>query len=311
MPCDFSEGRTSLVMNPTPWRNDDEFDLETIMIPAPDHAEFLESPIGRCAVGRTFVIWCGAPDLSGIILWGEPDDQDVRDLVALSEYIHHPSMAPERCAILDCRDVQRVDADTLLGFTTAARDRMPVWSSRISRQAVLLPSGLGGILIAGALTSVTPMHPMRVVRGLPQALAFIDHPSGHSSQTAATEIANAARGSSVLVTRVRARLALDLVETGVDDCAAALGLSARTLQRELQRLGTSFSDELRRARVAAAEELLRMSDLKIESIASRVGFGTASRMSAVLRRELSATAGMVRANASAMAMAQRAHHDEP
>ena len=277
---------------------------ETVMKAARDQAEFLESPIGRCAVGRSYVFWCGAPDLTGLILWGEPDDRDVREIVALSGLMHHPAMAAKRCAILDCRDVQRVDADTLLGFAAAARDLMPIWSPRISRQAILVPSGIGGILIAGALTSVAPVHAMRVVDELPVALAFLDHPGGpRGAGSHAAEIATATRGSAVLVMRVRARLALDLVDTGVDCCASALGLSARTLQRELNRLGTSFSDELRRARVAAAEELLRLSDLKIESIASRVGFGTASRMSAVLRRERSATAGMVRANA---AMALRA-----
>ena len=89
------------------------------------------------------------------------------------------------------------------------------------------------------------------------------------------------------------------MNASLDGCAAALGLSGRTLQRELHRRDTSFSDELRRARVAAAGQLLRMTDLKMEAIAQRVGFGTASRMSAMLRRELSATPSMVRAGGPA------------
>jgi transcriptional regulator GlxA family with amidase domain len=56
------------------------------------------------------------------------------------------------------------------------------------------------------------------------------------------------------------------------------------LQRELARVDTSFSEELRRVRLATAESLLMASDLDIDAIAHEVGLGNASRMSALLRR---------------------------
>jgi transcriptional regulator GlxA family with amidase domain len=52
-------------------------------------------------------------------------------------------------------------------------------------------------------------------------------------------------------------------------------------------------------RVDAAAELLELSDIKIDSIAARVGFGTASRMSAMVRRECNATPSEVRQAARA------------
>jgi transcriptional regulator GlxA family with amidase domain len=85
------------------------------------------------------------------------------------------------------------------------------------------------------------------------------------------------------------------VSPTIDVVATALGMSTRTLQRELRRLDTSFSDELRRVRIAAAEALLVLTDLKIDAIATQVGFGTASRMSASLRRERNLTASELRA----------------
>ena len=66
----------------------------------------------------------------------------------------------------------------------------------------------------------------------------------------------------------------------MESAASALGMSARTLQRELARLDTSFTCELRSSRVTAAEALLVHSDLKIDAIALKIGFGNASRMSA-------------------------------
>jgi transcriptional regulator GlxA family with amidase domain len=89
-------------------------------------------------------------------------------------------------------------------------------------------------------------------------------------------------------------IAVDLVEASVERCATALAVSVRTLQRELTRAGTSFSDELRRARVAAAGELLRLADTKLEAIAARVGFGSSARMNEALRRELGVTARELR-----------------
>ena len=82
-------------------------------------------------------------------------------------------------------------------------------------------------------------------------------------------------------------------------------MSTRTLQRELHQLATSFSDELRRVRIATAELLLAQTDLKIEAIATQVGFGTASRMSATLRRELNVTASELRAERHSKKIAAR------
>ncbi len=264
-------------------------------MPARDRAEFMAAPIGRCVIGPSFVIWCAAPDLAGTILWGALDDHDVREMMQVGEFIRHPSISGSRCALVDARDLERVDGDMLLGFTTAARDRMPQWSRQIRRQAVVVPEGLSGILVAGGMASLSPTHPLRAMLDLQAAFDFLDHPAARDAHAAAMALSIAARGRSALIGRLRSQLALDLIAAAVEDCAGALGFSARTLQRELHRLGTSFSDELRRARVAAAEEMLRLSDVKIESIATRVGFGTSSRMSAALRRELSVTASELRA----------------
>jgi len=274
----------------------------TSLTPAPDHGAFVAAPLGRYAIGAHFVMWCSAPDLTGLILWGAPTDRDVGEIVALCNFIEHPAISRDRCTLLDGRNIERVDGDTLLGFAALARDRMPVWSPRTKRQAVLVPDGFAGILIAGALTSLSPRHALRVLPDLATAFAFLENPTAPSAHAVADAVALDARGGSTLVARLRAQLLLDLGDPAVGDCAHALGLSSRTLQRELRRLGTSFTDELRRARVALAEDLLRLSDLKVEAIASRVGLGTASRLSAVLRRELQVTPGMLRAEAQAKRM---------
>ena len=258
-------------------------------------AELLAAPVGRYTAGRTFVVWCHTPELTGTMLWGAPDDRDIRELVAALDYVLHPDVSPARRGLVDCRGLDRVDGATALVFADLARARIGGWSPRTGRHAIVVPPGLAGILAAGSWLSVAPTHPVRIVHALDQAFAFLDHPDARTLHAEACAIVDAARGhGALLLSRLRAHLAREMEGPTMQACAGELGFSRRTLQRELARLGTSFSDELRRVRVDAAAELLELSDLKIESIASRVGFGTASRMSAMLRRERNTTASELR-----------------
>jgi AraC-like DNA-binding protein len=262
---------------------------------ARDIPEFLRAPLGRAIAGPTFLIWCRAPDLAGSIQWGAPDERDVAAMMDALEFIRHRDLAAQGAVLMDCRAIERVDAEVLIGFTKLARERLPRWSPRIRAQAVVVPDGVAGILLAGALPVLGPAHPFRFVADLEAAFAFLDHPDARAAFDEATAMAEAVRGSAALLGRVRAQLARDLAGATIDQVAAALGMSARSLQRELQTHGTSFTDELRRARVTAAEELLRLSDQKIEAIAARVGFGSSARLNAALRRELGAAASEIRA----------------
>lgn len=259
--------------------------------------EFVAEPIGRCVLGPTYVIWCATPEVHGAIIWGTVDELALRNMMAIGRFILHPSLAKRRRLLVDCRDVTRVDADVLLGFPALARDRLPIWTATIERQAIIVPGGLAGLLIGGALPSVGASHPMRFTHDFESALAFVDHPAARAAHHTAAHVALSHRGRAVLLTRVRSYLGRELTQATLSRAASALGMSGRSLQRELARLETSFSDELRRARVAAAEALLVHSDLKIDVIALKVGFGNASRMSATLRRELDVTASGLRARA--------------
>ena len=265
------------------------------LIATTDPNELLAAPIGRCYVGASFAIWCASPELQGSILWGALDERAIRDMMAVGQFIHHRAIAPRRRSISDCRQLEHAAADVLLGFVTSARADVGSWSHGLERQALIVPAGVGGILISGALPMTGIAHAMRVVHELDEALAFVEHPAAAAAHAAAASLVAARRGPSVLLSRLRAQLERELRATSIERSAAALGMSTRTLQRELHELGTSYSGELRRARIAVAEVLLVQTDRKIEAIAAQVGFGTASRMSASLRRERNVTASELRA----------------
>lgn len=257
--------------------------------------DFVSAPIGRCVLGPTYLVWCATPELQGAIIWGTLDEPALRGLMDVSRYESHAALARRRRVLIDCHAVAHVDADAMVEFASLARERVLAWEGMIERQAVIVPAGLAGILIAGALTSVGAAHPMRFVQDAESALAYVDHPAARACHEETTRIADAERGRALLIARLRAHLGRDPSSPTLESAAAALGMSERTLQRELARLDTSFSEELRRVRIAVAESLLIHSELKIDAIAFKVGFGNASRMSATLRRELNVTASGLRA----------------
>ncbi len=258
-------------------------------------ADFVSAPIGSCVLRANHVVWCAAPDLQGATIWGRLDEASLRDMLDAGRHQLHPAVAPRRRLLVDCSTVTDVDADAMVALSSLARDRVDLWAGAIEKQAVIVPAGLPGVLVGGALPSLGASHPLRFVHDLPAALAYLEHPLAARSHAAVAHLAQAQHGDSVLLAQLRTHLRHDPRAATLATAAGALRMSTRTLQRELARLDTSFSDELRHVRVGAAESLLVHSDLKIEAIAARVGFGNASRMSATLRRDRNLTASGLRA----------------
>ena len=265
------------------------------LVPIYDVDQFRAAPMGRCLITASFAMWCYAPDLQGGTLWGTLDERTISDWFAAGRYIAHRSIATPRRTLSDFSGVERMDTEPFVGFMTAARERiMPHWSG-VERQALIVPAGLDGVVVAGALTMTGVKHALRVVHDAADAIAYVDHPGAAIAHAAASQLVAAHRGSPSVIARLRAQLARNLNASTIESCAAALCMSTRTLQRELQRLRTSFSEQLRQVRIATAERLLVHSDLKIQTIATQVGLGTASRMSAALRRDRKMTASKLRA----------------
>jgi AraC-like DNA-binding protein len=260
-----------------------------------DPDEFAAAPIGRCIVGATFAIWCHSPELQGALLWGTLDERAVVEMLHIAGFARHASLSSRRRLLIDCRDVDRVEADMLLKLGSIARDHLVSWTTAVEREAVIVPPTLCGVLIAGALRTLQESPPLQIARDPEQAIAFIDHPAAQKAFALAARIVGVSRGRASLLSRLRVQLSRELVTATAQASAAALGLSTRTLQRELRRLDTSFSDELRHARLAAAEALLLYTDLEIGVIATRVGFSSADQMDALLRVESKVTAGELRA----------------
>ena len=257
--------------------------------------DFVRDPVGAFQAGRTHVVWCHSPTLVGTVHWGRPTDADARALVRRLDLCLHPALAHGFDVVQDSRATESFDAGAFQVLSRYVRERLPAWSRNIRRHAVLVPSGMVAATVAGLIPLVGPSHPLRFFGAEDEALAWLRRRELPSVLAEVAAIADEARGTVPLVRSLRHRLDGALGDATIASLARALGVSSRSLQRELARNGTSFRLELTRARVRAASQLLESSDDKIEAIARRVGWGSSSQMSAVFRRELGETPAQYRA----------------
>jgi AraC-like DNA-binding protein len=249
-------------------------------------------------VGPTWAVWSHSLTLCGSLHWGRPQESELGPLVEVLDFVCQPQFEAGIDIIMDDRALERLDADALMQFGMRIAGRLPDWGRRIRKMVVILPEGLTGVLVAGLLPSLEPPFPFRFVKDPQGAFEFMQRPEAQEVLAEVEEVAAEARGRTILVDRLRAQLAKMLSDASLEAAAATLGYSGRSLQRQLHALGTSFSDEVRRARVAAAVQLLNATDAKIEAIAARVGFSSASRMSAAFRQELGLTPSQIRTRGS-------------
>jgi hypothetical protein len=224
-------------------------------VPSPPDV-FVGSPVGRFAVGPAYLVWCEAPDLMGVILWGEIDDSSIRELMVLRHVFDRSRLAQRVRVLVDCSGVTKACADALVGVTGFARDRSGRVAERLERLAVIAPHGLAGILVAGVFPAAGIGHSLDVSDDLDRALAWVEHPYAAVAHAAAARAADAVRGTSTFLLRLRALLAGNqLAKPSASQIARALGMSTRTLYRELHRFNAKLADEIRRAREPTLEDL--------------------------------------------------------
>lgn len=87
-----------------------------------------------------------------------------------------------------------------------------------------------------------------------------------------TQVREASTGSYIDKVRFCVRQALSAGDCHVDQCAARLNTSTRTLQKRLTRLGIKFSDIVRDERIKLAKHALQWSDYSLDEIAYQLGY---------------------------------------
>ena len=229
----------------------------------------VRSPWGRYAVtGASSIVWCASRTLGGVYLWGRPNADETRAIVRLFD--EYPRVMDATFdMILDTRAVDGVDGEALKVLTGW------MWEHRAGllehvRISSVIREGPTGFLLVGLLPTIANNKTFRVTTDPVAAFVSVLGEPGAPLAEELDAIATRLRGVPRELQLIRALLSTRLDAT-IDDAARALRMSARSLQRTLGNHDTSFHDEVVAARMAKACELLLSTDLKVGTIASRLG----------------------------------------
>lgn len=253
--------------------------------------DFVADPVGRYVIGTNHVVWCYSPTLCGAVNWGRASEPDVRRMVAAWSFSLHRALSGGFTVLMDNRLLERTPMGTLTIVLDGMRAVVPRWHGLVRRHAIAIPPSVVGILLAGLGPLVGVVYPLRLFRQMGDAITWLDHPELAAAAAEVARLVDEARGIPPLLRGLREFLDGAVPGATLEKAAGALGLPRRSLQRELGLVRTSFRRELDLARVRVASSLLENSDDKIEVIARRVGFQSASRLSTMFRRTLGETPG--------------------
>jgi len=246
-----------------------------------DEPTFLHRPAGRMVLGRRWVY--GSPDgvLFFSLVFGALDESDVATLTRLW-----------RVELATGGHLSLFDASALSSVTPTAFGALgeflsphaPKLARTVRRQAVVRPSGIAGAMVAGYYNLFPPPYPYQLFAARGEALAWLELPDD----------ALAAADHHVVGEPLLAELRRRLVRARPDDrslrsierVARELGVATRSLQRRLQRAGTSFQAEVKRAQIERAMELMTTSDEKLATIARAVGCASLTSFSEMFAREV-------------------------
>jgi len=236
-------------------------------------------------------VWCGAPDLFGMDVWGDSCR----------------AILDRRARVVDHFTGSGGDPHRILIDNSMARDASPelfrvaaeFWGSRRERHAATIASiavtvsnDYAGALLTGFTMLLDFGCPVRTFSKLDAALSWLGVSAANDFASELRKLRpNTYQNETVLKQLEGIFLERDL-EMDLAVAARRLGMSPRTLQRRLSTYCTTFQQELLRAKLSRATLLMVAGRHSITAIASDLGFASlqhfSSRFSAVYGKPPSA-----------------------
>ena len=252
------------------------------MIRAERPGDFLRDPTGQVVVGRTWLHFCAHPRLFGVVLFGQPDRDDVVALTRSLVVELGRGIAPHG-SLVDASRLERVDPGAFEVLHRYVREHHAALNERVTRLALVRPQGVEGAVVAGFYPVSGAPYPVELFEDAVAALAWLGE-AGSALADELVEHADAARGKTPLLGGLRSLLLRRMVDLTLEEACRALGVSERTLQRRLQDAGTTFLSEVAAARLEEAKRRMAETEVSITAIALEVGFPSLQHFSAVFRR---------------------------
>ncbi len=256
----------------------------------PDLSAFY-APRTRCyLVRRSFAYWQLEHQAFGVMIWGRPEIPDLEEMVAAHEVGADPRFSGHT-SLIDLRSLEFVSAHSFERYLSMLRERRDAWSPTVSRQAVLHHGGIPHAIVAGMFQFLSPKH----------QVSFFDDPGAAYEHIGARHVQQELEalrlriiGTPDIVRRVQGALSELPPKTDVEAIARRVGMSVRSLQRQLAEAGSSLRKERQHHIVRTSERLLEQTELDLEAIAAQVGASSAAHLVTLFRRLRGKTPGSVR-----------------
>jgi len=142
-------------------------------------------------------------------------------------------------------------------------------TTKLRAVSIIRPPGVAGAIIGGLFhDNVQPKFRAALFADRAEGFAWLGRADSADEYARLDELMKL-RGAPPPLRALRDHLAHDPVGATLAGAARTLALSERSLSRRLSELGTSFRNEVQRARLRIAEGLLVDTDLKLDAVAAR------------------------------------------
>lgn len=242
--------------------------------------EFVRDPIGRYVAGAWYVIWVESPRLAGSAISGRPDALDLPTIARVTTLPETWCDPDGYDIVVDWSNLEGLDPPAFAVLSTHLR-RVLDTTTRLRRAAIVRAPGMAGAIVAGVFHEEVPRSRAALFADRAEAFAWLGLTDDVRQRV--VQLLDIHHAAPPFLRALRDRLARRRGATLASE-ARALGLSDRTLSRQLHEAGTSFRGELERARLRAAEALLVDTELKLDAVARQVGFASRTHFSQFFRR---------------------------
>lgn len=209
--------------------------------------QYRAAPFGAYLVLPRALVFCARPTLWGFAVWGEPNVADIATLTALVARDIAPDV-PSHTTFVDLRGLELGDPSAFQPLIDHTRAQRAACGARVTRLAVVRPTGLLGMTVAGYFQVIQVPYSVGVFDDFAQAAAWV---GGSDLSAALDELTSRARGVPAWLAHLRTWLEDHARDATIEDAARVLARSRRSLQLDLARSSSSFRRELTRRAFAS------------------------------------------------------------
>ncbi len=262
--------------------------------PAPDLRDFVERPQGRYFIGPTWLEFFTLEGIAGHVLWGRPSEDDAGEFLRVIPPPASP-LAQRRARYFDIRRIEP-DVTAFGAFAGRIREYAPLLGNLVSEVAIVHNGGLVEAMAKGFPLVATAPFRLEFFVDPAAARLWLGFGQRPLLVRELDELQARAIGTTPVLRDLRAELGASIQHATLRTVAAALGLSARSLQRRLTDENVSFQEELACARVERAQRLLLETDATIQEVCRQVGCASTHHFTVLFQKTTGLTPSRWRAH---------------